>query len=61
MYRVRNHLTHVHGEPPIGDIMVETRRLETIVERMLLKLLKWEGRTNTPTYTNRPIEDDERE
>jgi len=61
MYRVRNHLTRVHGEPPIGDIMVETRRLETIVERMLLKLLKWEGRTNTPTYTNRPIEDDERE
>ena len=61
MYRVRNHLTHVHGEVPIEEIMVETRRLETIVERMLLKLLKWDGKTHTPTSVNRPIEEDERE
>jgi hypothetical protein len=60
MYRVRNHLTHVHGEPPIGEIMVETRRLETLVERMLLKLLNWQGKTHTPTSGNRPIEEDER-
>ena len=41
--------------------MVETRRLETLVERMLLKLLNWQGKTHTPTSGNRPIEEDERE
>lgn len=60
MYRVRNRLTHAHGEVPIEEIMVETRRLETIVERMLLKLLKWEGKSRTPTRGNWPIEEDER-
>jgi hypothetical protein len=56
MVGVRNHLTHEKGEPPIETVVRETRRLETIVERMLLKLLSWSGKNRTPTYYNRSID-----
>jgi len=52
---VRNLLAHDKGEVPIDTVIYETHRLETIVERMLLKLLSWEGKTLTPTYNNRPV------
>jgi hypothetical protein len=55
MVGVRNHLTHRRGEVPIEKVICEIRRLETIVERMLLKLLSWSGNNRTPTYKNRPI------
>jgi hypothetical protein len=56
MNRVRNLLTHDHGEVPIRDIAFETSRLETLVERMLLKMLGWQGRDKTPTLANRWVE-----
>jgi hypothetical protein len=59
MARVRNLLAHEKGEVPIDKVVYETRRLETIVERMLLKLLSWSGKTRTPTYYNRPIRDED--
>jgi hypothetical protein len=57
MIRVRNLLTHEKGEVPVEEIVFETRRLETIVERMLLKLLSWSGKDHTPTHDNWPIRD----
>jgi hypothetical protein len=59
MARVRNLLTHEKGEVPIDEIDYETRRLETIVERMLLKLLSWSGKIRSPTYYNRPVRDED--
>jgi hypothetical protein len=41
---------------PIRDIAFETSRLETLVERMLLKMLGWQGRDKTPTLANRWVE-----
>jgi hypothetical protein len=55
LVNVRNLLTHEKGEVPIDKVVYESHRLETIVERMLLKLLSWNGKTLTPTYNNRPI------
>jgi hypothetical protein len=52
---VRNLLAHEKGEVPIDKVIYETHRLETIVERMLLKLLSWSGKDCTPTYNNRTI------
>lgn len=55
MSGVRNLLAHEKGEVPIGKVIYETHRLVTVVERMLLKLLFWNGKHRTPTYNNRPI------
>lgn len=58
MVRVRNLLAHEKGEVPIDEVNYETRRLETIVERMLLKLLSWSGKIRSPTAYNRLIRDE---
>jgi hypothetical protein len=55
MIRVRNRLTHDGEEVPIDEVVFETKRLETIVERMLLRLLGWSGDYHTPTSNNRSI------
>ena len=55
MSNVRNLLAHEKGEVAIETVIHETHRLETIVERMFLKLLSWDGKQRTPTYNNRPI------
>ena len=57
MIKTRNLIAHSHGEVPIKTVVFERRRLETIVERMLLTLLGWKKHDHTPTYWNRPIED----
>jgi hypothetical protein len=49
----RDSLIHSAGEVPIGAILRERKRLETVVERVLLALLNWRGPTNTPTRANR--------
>jgi hypothetical protein len=56
---VRNLLAHEKGEVPIDEVIYETRRLETIVERILLKLLSWSGKIRSPTYYNRLIRDED--
>ena len=55
MIVVRNKLIHSGEHIDIEDIIREYGRFETVVERMLLRLLGWRGRTNTPTSTNRGI------
>lgn len=52
---IRDSLTHAADEPAIGQIVQEHKRLETVVERVLLTLLNWRGPTNTPTLQNRPV------
>ena len=53
--RVRNSLIHRAEEVSIQQIVQDRKRLETIVERVLLTLLNWPGSTNTPTLANRPV------
>jgi hypothetical protein len=55
MAAVRNLLAHEKGEVPIETVIYETHRLVTVVERVFLKLLSWNGKHRTPTYNNRPI------
>lgn len=55
MMQVRNRLVHAGKEPPIRQMDEERARLETILDRMFLRLLGWRGRDNTPTYVNRII------
>ena len=55
MIKVRNRLTHDGDEVPIDQVVFETKRLETIVERMLLRLLGWSSDQQTPTGANRAI------
>jgi hypothetical protein len=52
---IRDSLIHAADEPGIGQVVQEHKRLETIVERVLLALLNWRGPTNTPTLQNRPV------
>jgi hypothetical protein len=52
---IRDSLIHAADEPAIGQIVREQKRLETVVERVLLTLLDWQGPTNTPTLQNRPV------
>jgi hypothetical protein len=53
--RMRDSLIHAADEPAIGQIVQEQKRLETVVERVLLTLLNWRGPTNTPTLRNRSM------
>jgi hypothetical protein len=55
MIRIRDSLMHAADEPAIGRIDQEHKRLETVVERVLLTLLNWQGPTNTPTPGNRSV------
>ena len=55
LVRVRNKLIHSADKVDIKRIVREGSRLQTILERMLLQLLGWRKRTNTPTYSNRSI------
>lgn len=50
--QIRNLLIHSAQEPCMDEIANEISRLETIVERLILRLLGWAGRTHTPTLNN---------
>lgn len=54
MVNVRNRITHQHGQVAIEDIVREAGRLETIVERLLLALLGWTGKSRL-SYANRRL------
>ncbi len=51
--RIRNSLVHGAEEVAIAVIVQEQKRLQTVVERIMLALLDWRGPTNTPTLANR--------
>lgn len=51
--KIRDLLIHGAEEPCIAEMVQERRRLQTVVERVLLTLLGWRGSTNTPTFANR--------
>jgi uncharacterized protein YutE (UPF0331/DUF86 family) len=55
MIAVRNGLIHTTHEPPIEKIDLEASRVETVVERLLLRILGWTEKSHTPTPTNRRI------
>lgn len=46
----RNKLLHTKQHPNVDDLFKELYRLRAIVERIILKMLKWDDLKNTPEY-----------
>jgi hypothetical protein len=51
IYAARNRMFHSHRSS-FEHLVVATAKLETLLERMIISLLRWKGPVTSPTYSN---------